>query len=215
MNLNMALPLSTRLANRKAGQKYKNEVYGGCAGKLNKSDKCAWYSSLKDVKADYRFVQHAHKIVRLGHNGWYADNFQSGLICGFVVRLPGKAGKPRYLAGIEATEWDSTAVLAESYDDECDAARAADGHAERYAEVSREDDLEQLVEQAIEDRGEEITTLNTEIAELTAEVEPLSTCGYFRAAAALEELIADKQAEVSKLEKSIKKITDEPWTLVA
>src|SRR5690606_19227724 len=69
------------------------------------------------------------------HNGWFTDDQQDETIRGLVVRLP----HGRMLAGWSmgehmASEIDSTRV----YDDEREAARAADALAERVAERERE-----------------------------------------------------------------------------
>ncbi len=90
------------------------------------------------------------------HSGWYLDSFQGETVAGVIYRLPGRAGRARYLAGY-ADPWNcdsrgrGPACLAldvitgepgDHYGDSDpalrEAARAADGIAERMAEESRE-----------------------------------------------------------------------------
>ena len=96
-----------------------------------------------------RFVGAAHDITRLDHTGFYVDEFQSETTHGVVYRLPGKAGRTRYMVGYsdpwsppaacvsldviesESDRWDNSGAR--------DAARAADEIARIFAEHARED----------------------------------------------------------------------------
>jgi len=69
-------------------------------------------------------------------SGWYTDMDSCETAFGIVIDLP----HGKFLAGYR---WDSNGeyvIYPCIYDDEIDAARAADGHAEQFAEISREDD---------------------------------------------------------------------------
>lgn len=111
-----------------------------------------------------RLVGLAHNVGKAGHrymndavehSGWFLDDFQHETVSGVVYQLPGKDGKARYLVGY-ADPWNTTkkgsgpALLSMkviegetihcSYDDDAalrDAARCADGIAERMAEIER------------------------------------------------------------------------------
>lgn len=69
------------------------------------------------------------------HRGWWADDFQDTKIRGLVFRLPKGRG---FLAGWTMGEGMASAIEGEVYDDEIDAARAADDLAERVADEERE-----------------------------------------------------------------------------
>lgn len=101
----------------------------------------------------WRDAGEAHDILRFrdGHTGWYSDADGYGLYVGHVWQLPAHDGTPRYVAGYVEKEGrrddgrgSGYVVLEcgrhglELYDDKDDAARAADGLAERMAEEARE-----------------------------------------------------------------------------
>jgi len=125
--------------------------------------------------------------------GWYTDNDQRETAIGIVIDLP----HGKFLAGYR---WDSNGehvVYPEMYDDKIDAARAADAHAEVFAEMAREDDarfrvmadaeahaeaVESDVREAIAERNEPRNSrhdprewLRDRIAELRAAREDLET----------------------------------------
>jgi len=72
--------------------------------------------------------------------GWYTDSDGSGgTMYGLVLQLPARGGVPRYVPAIAHTEWDSfTMYPADWYEEKEEAARAADGYAERTAERERD-----------------------------------------------------------------------------
>lgn len=103
----------------------------------------------------WRDVGDAADIVPMRHTGWYADADQDGLYVGHVWQLPARGGASQYVAGYveqsgglprgmdprRATgyvvlEHDGRGLV--TYDDEEDAARAADALAESAAEEARE-----------------------------------------------------------------------------
>lgn len=104
------------------------------------SDYVALPASIAD---GFRDIGDSHDIVRMDHTGWFKDADMSETICGHVWQLPARNGEPVYLAGYR--EPDSGYVILEvngkrfaTYDDKEDAARAADGLAERVADEERE-----------------------------------------------------------------------------
>ena len=97
------------------------------------------------VAAGFRDVGDSHDIVRMRHTGWYTDMDALEKICGHVWQLPARNGEPVYLAGYEGKGEGYIVLEANgnrfaTYDDKEDAARAADGLAEKHAEMDREYD---------------------------------------------------------------------------
>ena len=87
----------------------------------------------------FRFVGYADELARsIGHNGWYSDAHQDATLRGMVYRLPARDGEARYLSGYEESDSGSVVLYRDIETDETDAARFADGLAERIAEDSRE-----------------------------------------------------------------------------
>jgi hypothetical protein len=99
------------------------------------------------------------------HTGWYGDDEGSGytMFRGVVFQIPGREGEPIYLAGCEWGEQGARGKFdtgggwieigrGDTYDNERDAARAADSIAEHAAEAERDYQRE---ERAKEDAAEE------------------------------------------------------------
>lgn len=81
---------------------------------------------------------------RIRHTGWFCDSFQDGKIRGLVFRLPRSRG---FLIGWTMGEGMASAIETDSiYDDELEAAHAADSLAENVAEKEREFQEEQETE---------------------------------------------------------------------
>lgn len=59
----------------------------------------------KPAACGLRFVGYAHKIADLRHTGWYVDNDQHETVRGVVFQLPGRNGKPLFVAGYE--DWNN------------------------------------------------------------------------------------------------------------
>jgi len=78
----------------------------------------------------------ADEIADLGHTGWFSDPYGDfETIRGLVMRLPGGRG---FLAGWSMGEGMCGGVDRYVFDDETDAAYAADSMAEHIAELNRE-----------------------------------------------------------------------------
>lgn len=92
-----------------------------------------------------RWVKDAHEVARLGHTGWYTDDFQGSTLIGVVLNFSRK-DRFCFLAGTRHSDWDGVTVDSYIHDDEKDAARAADSmaqyDAEEYQEAERKDRLE-------------------------------------------------------------------------
>lgn len=118
------------------------------------------------IHEDTRRETFAHDIVNMRHTGWYtnADGTTykdgSGMARGIVVTLPPILNFPngRFLAGYHWGDNDERVIYPELFDDEREAARRADSHAESFAEMQREDserfDAMQTAESAADDAQE-------------------------------------------------------------
>lgn len=82
-----------------------------------------------------RWVKDCHDRWIKDHRGWYTDNDGRETAIGIIVALP----HGRFLAGYRLTDNGEYVIYGDIYDDESEAAHAADGHAERIAESMRED----------------------------------------------------------------------------
>jgi len=114
--------------------------------------------------------------------GWYADNYQNGLIIGHVCRMRCPRGT-LYIPGTVNTDCDGTVhylgdvervakgATEEEHESACrEAARSADHYAEREAEESREDNAKWQAEQDIIEAREEIHRINTGTLALIREI---------------------------------------------
>lgn len=114
-----------------------------------------WYSH---SGPQFRNERDANDIVSLSHDGWYTDADECGgneLAFGIVAGLP----HGRFLAGYRLTTNDERVYFGELFDNERDAAYAADEHARIIAESESEyhqkwnaaRDLDMLIEEKKED----------------------------------------------------------------
>jgi len=78
--------------------------------------------------------------VRIDHTGWFTNQFQDDKIRGLVMRLPHGRG---FLAGWSMGKSMASEVEYHIYDEQLDAAYAADSLAEHVAERQREFEEEQ------------------------------------------------------------------------
>ncbi|MNK49865.1 hypothetical protein D3C87_687300 [compost metagenome] len=99
----------------------------------------------------FRDEQDAHDVLRDLHRGWFTDTMQDEKAIGIIARLP----HGRFLAGYRWTSNDERVYFGDVHTDADEAAHAADGHAEAFAEMAREDaerwDEARDLETAIED----------------------------------------------------------------
>ena len=82
---------------------------------------------------DYPGLREAGKPDWLDHDGWFTDEFCDNTLRPRVWMLP----HARFLAGYDASGWDTVRVERVVYDDENDAWRAADAMAQQDAEEER------------------------------------------------------------------------------
>ena len=90
--------------------------------------------------------------ARIRHTGWFTNEFQDDKIRGVVFRLPNKRG---FLAGWTMGEGMASELDYYVWDDEVDAAHAADSQAEDAAERQREYEEEENERIRAEEEDEE------------------------------------------------------------
>ena len=111
-----------------------------------------WYCHTGEQFRDERFCD---DVARIDHTGWFTDTDGGEKARGIVARLP----HGRFIAGYHWSSNDERVYFPEVYDDETEAARAADSHAEAFAESAREDserfDAMQDAERETEEKEQE------------------------------------------------------------
>lgn len=90
----------------------------------------------------------------IDHTGWYADPDHGNKMRGFIVRLP----HGRYMAGYESSDNGERVYFLDLYDDERDAASAADSAAQYYAEAEYDHQTRYREAQAIRDAIDDVLT---------------------------------------------------------
>lgn len=104
-------------------------------GLMNGAGPVYWYSH---SGPEFPREQYADEVVNLDHTGWLSDAGSHEKVRGLVVALP----HGRFLAGYHWSDNGERVYFSDIYDCQHDAARAADGHAETFAETCREDDYQ-------------------------------------------------------------------------
>lgn len=138
------------------------------------------YSDSTDQYGTY--LGDAHKLTRIRHNGWYADNFQDSLIIGGVAKMRTSRGT-LYIPVTHCDGWGGTrhyirdGEMAPRGSDEAtheqavrDAAHTADGLAEREAEESRDYYAKDAAEQDILTARDRVHAINDEALSLIREI---------------------------------------------
>ncbi len=153
--LNMSIPLSARLANRKADKAYRNDAYG----QYTQQPQLGWSGVYYVEAGALRKVGYCDELARgIRHTGWFTDDdFQEDTMRGIVYALPAKNGQRRLVAGYHFNLGDDTGATLYFdmiYDDEIEAAHMADEHARVAAEREREFQAEEREKQRLEDAEE-------------------------------------------------------------
>lgn len=109
----------------------------GYAGKNGDTPIRYWESK---AQVPFRFTGYADEVAaRIGHKGWYCDQFQDRTLRGIVFQLPARNGVTQYVPGYEESDgWSVVLYLDRLEEESRDAAYAADSLAERMAEQERE-----------------------------------------------------------------------------
>ena len=115
----------------------RNGLQGGYNEDSRGNREAIWYCH-HDHALPGRWVKDCADIREFSarHTGWYTDSECYETAIGIVVALP----HGRFLAGYRWTSNNEYVIYGDIYDDESEAAHAADGHAEQFAEISREHD---------------------------------------------------------------------------
>ena len=188
---------------------------GGKPFKLDgSSTRLTW---MEDLSGHFRNVTDAHRVIKLGHTGWYLDSFQSETAHGIVLQLPARDGKPVWLHGVADPYNSNSGMVAleahEWTDVKEDAARWSDRMAEIYAEVSREADSKDQAERQIETARERIAALREDL---------LSTIRDTRTSLNLKPKVCEAvririkamHVEMNECRRRIVILTDSPWLSV-
>lgn len=163
------------------------------------------------------------------HGGWYDNGHGelcrdgSGLVWGVVARLPGRDGRPRFLAGWQHGGCDGGPTIATGrgfFDNESDAARYADGLAERAAEAEREYREAWEAGQSWAELGERIAAERAEALELARERRAAMRDGLTARAACrtirhhiatLWDSICEARAERRELAEGVSRANADAW----
>lgn len=138
----------------KGARSYTLASYEGAYGLLAQGKQGTtpiWYSHGGE---EFRDEREASNIVRYLPDGWYTDTDCSETAIGIVARLP----HGRFIAGYRWTSNGERVYFPEVFTDEDEAARAADSHAESFADDAREDSERFEVMSLAELDAEEKTT---------------------------------------------------------
>lgn len=107
---------------------------------------------------------------RVNHSGWFTDSFHLETVAGYVLQLPARDGRPRYVPAIQWSCNDSATVRPlDVYDSALDAAGAADRWAEREAESEREYQTAWQAGSQWADLGADIASTRRELLAILAE----------------------------------------------
>ena len=184
-------------AARRKGSRLARLVYPG-----NWSGRAYYCDTFES--APFRYVGSFADIVssRNGHTGYYCDNEYGdarGTQRGHVLQLTGRDHKPCYIPATDNTQsYGVTLYPLDQYDTAADAARAADGYAERVAESEREYDYAWQAGNRYADVMQEQADIRTDIIETVRDLRAMRTTAIEADAdkPALRRLCAKLRAEV-------------------
>jgi len=107
------------------------------------SDRAYYVDSFEEL--GWRTLGTAYDVSRRADSraveeiGWYCDAYQNETVSGYVLQLPARNGVPQYVPALGWSDRDGVTLYPlDRYDEPLDAARAANGYAERTAETERE-----------------------------------------------------------------------------
>lgn len=182
---------------------------------------CTWSEDRSKIFVDslddcpFIKIGDARKLVHLDHTGWYADQYCEDTIIGAVVafrdphKLFGTDGDANpthlvYLPATYCTGWDGATIdMSYRYETARDAAYAADRIAEREAKDAREANAKYEAEREIEEKREEIHTINKDFLALAREIKnrefPEHVCGAVKST--LRSLLSSRQQAFRRIAK--------------
>lgn len=173
---------------------------------------------VEDVQAaGLRFVGYADEVVSLRHTGWFTDDQQGDKYRGAVWQLPARNGESLFVYGYEdGCNPGSALIDFDVTNDKGDAARWADGMAERDAEDAREWYAKDQAEQQVAELAESIVETRADVRRLLAERRQLKRQGLENAAVC--ELFAERVGrllgEVKEHKARIAALNDNFWLAV-
>lgn len=104
------------------------------------------------------------------HSGWYCDSDNRETVSGHVLQLPARNGVPQYVAAVAWSDRDGVTVWpARTYDSPLEAARSADGEAEKIGESERDYDSAWSAGSYFASLGEEIAAARAKALAILAE----------------------------------------------
>lgn len=166
----------------------------------------------------FRYVGTASEAYRREHGcrsrtifeGWYNDEFRSDLSVGHVLQLPARDGKPCYVIAVDETDSEGKTVWPlRMFDSMSDAALAADGAAERWAEINREENEKFQREQEIEESREAIISIRSDLRLLVREMKAarrMGVEGFPTLCRALRSRIADLREQSREAYETIRRL---------
>ena len=126
-----------------------------------------FFQSEQDI--GLRRVGWSDEHLHIRHTGWYSDNYQEETFRGVVFRLTARpGGRERFVAGyFESMSEGFVLDLSEIWEDDLTgAAQEGDRLAERAAEEARDFEAKDAAALRIEEIGEELKGIRSEILEL-------------------------------------------------
>jgi len=161
------------------------------------------YRWVENASKGLRHVGSADDIVKLGHTGWYIDNFQDETVRGEVYQLPAKDGECRFVPAVNDPNNDDCACVdfRSVTDDKEECARWADSMAESWAEREREYQAEESKRIRLEEIEDEIKSTYTGFRKVAREIR--ANCDRLAGIGVVRELVrkewARTKAEIHKL----------------
>lgn len=185
---------------------------------------------VENASRGLRIVGAAHDIARaegfwrtIDHTGWHLDPWGDGeTATGYVLQIPGADRMPRYVPAI-ADPYNPDCFIVDFcnvHDDKMEAARDADGMAERYAEAEREYQIKDAAQRAIDDEREAIAAARKAHGALAAELREYSEALRFSAdppaaiCSAIRAQLAAHCADVRAAIKRVRTLTDNPYAIL-
>lgn len=191
-----------------------------------------WIESTE--RAGLRLVGFADEVCKsegysraIDHTGWYSDPFgdsSDGLYRGIVFRLPSRHGKPVFVYGYADPFNDGAALLCFDNDAETpmEAARHADGFAERMAEEERDYQTKEMAAERAREARESAKDLRAELRQIR---EQLAACRkrcknwrkskrYSALLGAVRHRMAELREEIATELRRASQLDDEPWSIL-
>ena len=144
-----------------------------------------WYAHEGAQFPREEYADECYRGIR--HKGWFTDTYEKETARGLVVKLP----HGRFIAAYEESANYERVYFPELFADETDAARAADGHAERFAEECMEDSRKFEAAQELEYEAQKLSDVLTE--KLALRNNPRFPAARKQAREVIEELRATRE----------------------